>query len=166
MRNVDLTNVGHDEVLFQRVRTAYDEMRGTRNRKPFTVPKTIQYVKFELMFRHKSRECVGNIEVDSIPSIKEVYNGEYAYRPCPPDIGKYPVHPQVFMHSFFEPGDHTGSAVINRLLKKLYGEAKLRSGPRISAPASSISFAAHALRTLNRRSASGSRVHAARLSSR
>ena len=74
------------------------------------------------MFRHKSRECVGNIEVDSIPSIKEVYNGEYAYRPCPPDIGKYPVHPQVFMHSFFEPGDHTGSAVINRLPKKLHGE--------------------------------------------
>lgn len=55
MRNVDLTNIGHDEVLFQRVRTAYHEMRGTGNRNPFTVPKTIQYVKVrQNSFSHTS----------------------------------------------------------------------------------------------------------------
>lgn len=120
MRNINLTNVGHDEVLFHKIRRAYREMRGVYFRNPFIVPQTIQYVKFELINRQRTGQCVGNFEPDSIPPVKELYNGRYAYIPCPPDIGKYPMHPHVFMHSLLEPGDHTGSVAVERLPKKMH----------------------------------------------
>ena len=63
---------------------------------------------------------MGNFEIDSIPSKKEVLNAEYAFKPCPPSIGKLPIPPHIFMHSFQNPGDHTGSLAIERLPKKLW----------------------------------------------
>ncbi len=63
---------------------------------------------------------MGNIWIDSIPSNEEVLKAEYAFNPCPPDIGKLPIPPHVFMHSFREPGDHTGSLAFERLPKKLW----------------------------------------------
>ena len=74
------------------------------------------------MPRPKTLNSVGNFEGDSIPSIKEVYRGEYTYKPCPPNIGRYPIHPKVFMHSFLEPGNHTGCVAVQRLPKKLHCE--------------------------------------------
>jgi hypothetical protein len=76
-------------------------------------------LQFELIRRHKSGECVGNFEKDSIPSKKEVLKAEYSFKPCPPTIGKLPMPPHIFMHSFQEPGDHTGSLAVERLPKKL-----------------------------------------------
>lgn len=46
-------------------------------------------------------------------------NSNYAYKPCPPDSGKLPIPPHVFMHYFQEPGDHLGSLAVERLPKKL-----------------------------------------------
>lgn len=72
-----------------------------------------------MILRHKTGECLGNFEVDSIPGLKELLDGQYAYRPCPPDIGKLPIHPHLFMHLFLHPGDHLGTLAVERLPKKL-----------------------------------------------
>ena len=52
--------------------------------------------------------------------------GNYAFTPCPPRIGRFPIHPHLFMHSFLHPGDHMDSVALLRLPKKLRGE--LRQG--------------------------------------
>lgn len=44
---------------------------------------------------------------------------EYSFKPCPPNIGKLPIPPHIFMHSFRDPGNHTGSLAVERLPKKL-----------------------------------------------
>lgn len=54
LKNVDLTNVGHDEVLFHKLRDAYRELRGRRNW--FRIPKTIEYIKVS----HSDREDSDN----------------------------------------------------------------------------------------------------------
>ncbi|CAI4214429.1 unnamed protein product [Parascedosporium putredinis] len=119
VRNIDLTNVHHDEILFRKAREAYDEAKAAQFRNPFIVARTIHYVRIELLYLHHTGESVGNRELDSIPAIEDVYSGDYSYRPCPPDIGRYPIHPDIFMHSFKDPGDHTGSVAVARLPKKM-----------------------------------------------
>lgn len=76
--------------------------------------------QFELIHRRISGECIGNFEKDLIPPEEKVHEQEYTYKPCPPMTGKFPIHPNVFMHSFLNTGDHTGSLAIERLPKKLH----------------------------------------------
>lgn len=57
--------------------------------------------------------------MDKIPSKDEAKKFGYHLNPCPPDIGELPIMPHLFMHSFREPGDHTGSLVVERLPKKI-----------------------------------------------
>lgn len=68
------------------------------------------------------------MEIGSLPSLKEVYTGEYAYSPCPPDIGDNPVDPGFFMHSFRSPGDHSNNLIIERLPKKMHSQLACHRG--------------------------------------
>lgn len=45
MRNIDLTDVYHDEALIDHVVKAYREVRACRSWNPLIVPQTISYVK-------------------------------------------------------------------------------------------------------------------------
>lgn len=45
LTQVDVTHVGQDEVLFQRIRAAYAELRGKRARNLLIVAKTMQYIE-------------------------------------------------------------------------------------------------------------------------
>ncbi|KAK7995013.1 hypothetical protein PG990_013786 [Apiospora arundinis] len=74
---------------------------------------------FNLVRLNKSGECVGNYKANSIPSFKEVEKREYAYSPCPPLIGPMPIQSHLFMHSFLNPGDHSGSLAVQQLPKKV-----------------------------------------------
>lgn len=49
MRNIDLTVVLNDEVLFHKLRKAHREMRGRYAWNPFVAPQTIQYVKVRIV---------------------------------------------------------------------------------------------------------------------
>ncbi|KLU91527.1 hypothetical protein MAPG_10045 [Magnaporthiopsis poae ATCC 64411] len=91
-------------------------------RRVLLVPRTVQYVKFQLIRLQKSGTRVGSYETGQIPSVKQVYNMEYSYRPCPLDIGPYPLDPSIFMHLFLDPGDHADdpSMAVERLPKKLH----------------------------------------------
>jgi hypothetical protein len=39
------------------------------------------------------------------------------------------MHPDVFMHSFLEPGDHTGCLAVERLPKKMHQELSCNGDP-------------------------------------
>ncbi|KAK7959169.1 uncharacterized protein PG986_004023 [Apiospora aurea] len=119
LAQVELTNVGNDETLFRRIREEYKAMRGTLMRNPFRIARKVEYVKFGLIRRHKSGECVGNYQTNSIPTLKEVIQREYAFSPCPPLIGPMPIQSHLFMHSFLNPGDHSGSMAVGQLPKKV-----------------------------------------------
>ncbi|KAK7911662.1 HC-toxin efflux carrier TOXA [Apiospora marii] len=125
---VELTHVGQDEVLFRHIREAYRKTRGSLTRNPFVVPKAVEYVKFDLIRRYKSGECVGNYETNSIPSQKEVRGGEYAFFPCPPRIGPLPIQSHLFMHSLLNPGDHSGNLAVQQLPKKVGTKLACTSG--------------------------------------
>lgn len=75
--------------------------------------------QFELLLRKASGECVGNYVANSIPPIKEVLERRYTFSPCPPRIGGVPIQPHIFMHSFSNPGDHTGALAVHQLPKKV-----------------------------------------------
>ena len=107
--------------MFHALRTSYSAIRRNKNWNPFLTPKTMHYINFQLLFLQKSGECVGAYEVNSIPSRKEVLNQEYAFSPCPPQIGKLPLPPDIFMHGFLDPGDHFGDMAVEMLPKKLWG---------------------------------------------
>ncbi|TPX17990.1 uncharacterized protein E0L32_011937 [Thyridium curvatum] len=132
LAHIDLTNMNHDEVLFQHIRTEYARLRGRAARNPFLVPRTMHYIKLQLVFRHKSKECVGNFYLDtadSIPPPKHVREGLYTYKPCPVDMPPFPIHPHVFMHSFLYPGDHCGSQIFQRLPKKMHCQLSCQDDP-------------------------------------
>jgi len=58
------------------------------------------------------------------------YGGmDYTSHPCPPNIGPFPVHPHLSMHSCLRPGDHMGSEALKRLPKKLHTELKHDNDP-------------------------------------
>ncbi|KAI9752453.1 MAG: hypothetical protein M4579_005628 [Chaenotheca gracillima] len=119
--HVNLTNiVESDEVLFHQIKQTYGMLRGGLGKNPFLVVKTMQYLKFQLVLRHKSKECVGSFEVDSIPSKAEMLKFQYDFEH--PRIGKLPIPPHIFMHSFREPGDHLGDMIFRALPKKLRAE--------------------------------------------
>lgn len=69
-----------------------------------------------------SGECVNNCAINSIPSIAEVIRQEYAFNPCPPQHGPVPISPDLFLHGFLMPGDHTGDTMAEMLPKKLHQE--------------------------------------------
>ncbi|KAI0186129.1 hypothetical protein EV127DRAFT_187535 [Xylaria flabelliformis] len=119
LAQIDVTNIAYDATLYSKIRETYSEMRGALSRNILVVPKTVEYVKFELVRFQKSGACVGNYETNSIPSIKEVIQQEYAFNPCPPRIGRLPIQPHIFMHSFLNPGDHSGSLAVSQLPKKV-----------------------------------------------
>ncbi|KAI0547131.1 hypothetical protein F4679DRAFT_555408 [Xylaria curta] len=119
LAQIDVTNVAYDATLYSKIRETYSEMRGPLSKNILIVPKTVEYVKFELIRFQKSGACVGNYETNSIPSIKEVLQQEYAFNPCPPRIGRLPIQPHIFMHSFLNPGDHSGSLAVSQLPKKI-----------------------------------------------
>ncbi|KAK4198300.1 hypothetical protein QBC40DRAFT_205206 [Triangularia verruculosa] len=121
--NVDVTNIEDDGELFQALRNAYTTLSQT-SWNPFLIPKTMHYVKFQLIFLQKSGELVGHYEVDSIPSLKQVSKQEYAFWPCPPDMGELPISPDLFMHAFLDPGNHMGTLAVQRLPKKLWAELR------------------------------------------
>ena len=116
---IDLTHVADNAILYHRIRTEYHKLRSQKARNIFVVPTRVEYVKFELMQRRQTGECVGNHQTDSIPSIKEVMNRQYAFWPCPPAIGSIPIQSHIFMHSFLTPGDHGSTRDFERLPKKL-----------------------------------------------
>ncbi|KAK0750882.1 hypothetical protein B0T18DRAFT_485608 [Schizothecium vesticola] len=122
LANVDVTDIECGAEMFQRLRNAYYVLRPRRN--PFFVPKTMHYVKFQLLFLQKSGECIGAYEVDSIPSRNEVIKQEYAFSPCPPRIGKLPLPPDIFMHGFLDPCDHLGPMAVELLPKKLWSQLR------------------------------------------
>ncbi|KAK8109674.1 hypothetical protein PG999_007811 [Apiospora kogelbergensis] len=109
----------HNAILYHRIRTEYHKLRSQMARNIFVVPTRVEYVKFELMQRRQTGECVGNHQTDSIPSIKEVMNRQYAFWPCPPAVGSIPIQSHIFMHSFLTPGDHGSTRDFERLPKKL-----------------------------------------------
>ncbi|KAK6836301.1 hypothetical protein PG987_006796 [Apiospora arundinis] len=119
LAHVKLTTVGNDETLFYQRRAESRKKRGPLMKNPFLVPKAVEYVKFNLVRSDKSGECVGNYKVNSIPSFKEVEKREYAYSPCPPLIGPMPIQSHLFMHSFLNPGGHSGSLAVQQLPKKV-----------------------------------------------
>ncbi|KAK4446789.1 hypothetical protein QBC34DRAFT_468890, partial [Podospora aff. communis PSN243] len=135
LANVDVTDVECGAEMFRRLRNAYNALRPRRN--PFFVPKTMHYVKFQLLFLQKSGECVGAYELDSIPSTKEVIKQEYAFSPCPPRIGKLPLPPDIFMHGFLDPCDHFGPMAVEILPKKLWSQLRwdARANDRYNVPA-------------------------------
>ncbi|KAJ3571958.1 hypothetical protein NPX13_g5204 [Xylaria arbuscula] len=117
--HIDLTNVIWDVSLFGMIRETYKSMRGRFVKNPFIVPTTIEYVKFELVSRSNTGECIGNYEKDSIPGKEEIARKEYTLSPYPPRIGRVPIQPHVFMHSFLSPGDHLGGLAVQQLPKKV-----------------------------------------------
>jgi hypothetical protein len=123
LRQVEISPLWNDEALFRNLRDAYDKVHRARRwrwRSWLLGPQTMRYVKLELVQRVLSGECVGNIEFDSIPPPKEVSAENYEYSPCPPRVGRFPLDPHLFMHSFLRPRDHMGSVGLTRLPKKLY----------------------------------------------
>ncbi|KAK3989489.1 hypothetical protein QBC44DRAFT_84051 [Cladorrhinum sp. PSN332] len=122
LKNVEVTDVTCSEELFLRLQTAYHDLRNSSpmSKNPFTVPKTMHYVKLQLLPFTKSGAVVGPYEVNSIPSRKEVQERRYAFSPCPPLIGSLPMPPDIFMHSFLDPADHFGPMVVSILPKKLH----------------------------------------------
>ncbi|KAI1749652.1 hypothetical protein F4782DRAFT_512657 [Xylaria castorea] len=119
LTNVDVTNVVDDEEIFKKLQAEYHNLRGQRIRNPLIKPKMMHYIKFQLLYLQKSKECVGNYEFNSIPSRTEIYRQEYAFSPCPPALGDLPIPPALFMHAFLDPGDHMGSMAVEMLPKKL-----------------------------------------------
>lgn len=123
LANVEVTNTECGGELFQSLRNAYYSLRkSTWN--PFLIPKTMHYVKFQLLFLQRSGEVVGTYEVNSIPPAKEVLTQAYDFRPCPPRVGGLPIPRDIFMHSFLNPGDHLGPMVVEMLPKKLWAELR------------------------------------------
>ncbi|KAI0411017.1 hypothetical protein F5X98DRAFT_384517 [Xylaria grammica] len=131
LEHIDLTNVALDVALFSLIRETYEAMRGPRLLKNiFMAPKTIEYVKFELIRRSNTGECVGNYERNSIPGQSEVANMQYTFSPCPPRVGTLPIQPHIFMHSFLNPGDHLGDSCLVQLPKKVGRRLKCVTQPR------------------------------------
>ncbi|TGJ88418.1 hypothetical protein E0Z10_g360 [Xylaria hypoxylon] len=128
--HVDLTNVVWDVSLYSLIRETYQSMRGRLARNMFIVPRTIEYVKFELVNRSYTGECIGNYEKDSIPGKEEMARMEYTLSPYPPRIGTLPIQPHLFMHSFLNPGDHLGGLAVLRLPKKVGRRLKCTTQPR------------------------------------
>ncbi|VBB73728.1 Putative protein of unknown function [Podospora comata] len=122
--NVDVTDVANDGEMFQRLNNAYHATRTASAWNPFVKPKTMQYIRFQLLFLQKSGEVVGSYEANSIPSTQEVMKQEYSFRPCPPKIGDLPMPPHIFMHMFLDPGDHLGLMAVELLPKKLWAELR------------------------------------------
>ncbi|KAK6840062.1 hypothetical protein PG987_005928 [Apiospora arundinis] len=116
---IDLTHVADNAVLYHLIRTAYNKLRHQMKRNIFLVPTRVEYVNFELIQRRQTGECVGNYQIDSIPSIKEVMARQYTFWPCPPAIGSVPIQSHIFMHSFLTPGDHGTTRDFERLPKKV-----------------------------------------------
>ncbi|KAJ2903928.1 hypothetical protein MKZ38_009092 [Zalerion maritima] len=122
LEHVDMTYVSHDEVLFRKIKSHYEDVRGCSSSRLMSlllVPKSMHFVKFELIRRCKSEECIGSWEPDSFPTLKEIINEEYHMNPASPEIGKLPLRPSDFMHYFLDPGDHAHSLAVERLPKKL-----------------------------------------------
>ncbi|KAI0506873.1 hypothetical protein F5B22DRAFT_622376 [Xylaria bambusicola] len=128
--HIDLTNVIWDVSLYCLIREMYQSMRGPLAKNMFIVPKSVEYVKFELINRSKTGECIGNYEIDSIPGTEEIARKEYTLSPYPPPIGRVPIQPHVFMHSFLNPGDHLGGLSVQQLPKKLGRKLKCTTQPR------------------------------------
>ncbi|KAI0860178.1 hypothetical protein F4860DRAFT_480382 [Xylaria cubensis] len=120
LANVDVTDVVNDEEVFKKMQAEYRNLRGRRRSNPLIKPKMMHYIKFQLLYLQKSKECIGNYEVNSIPSRTEIYRQEYAFSPCPPMLGDLPIPPSLFMHAFLDPGDHMGSMAVEMLPKKLH----------------------------------------------
>ncbi|KAK5663757.1 hypothetical protein OQA88_4188 [Cercophora sp. LCS_1] len=118
LANVDVTDVQCSEEMFRRLQHAYHTLHKSRN--PFLVPKTMHYVKFQLLNLQKSGECIGHYQTNSIPTRKQVLNQEYAFAPCPPLLGDLPMPPDIFMHAFLDAGDHLGPMAVEVLPKKLW----------------------------------------------
>ncbi|KAK4185326.1 hypothetical protein QBC35DRAFT_534289 [Podospora australis] len=131
LANVDVTHVNCSGQMFQRLQNAYRSLRNPWN--PLLVPKTMQYVKFELLFLQKSGECVGSYETNSIPSQKEVLRQQYAFSPCPPKFN-LPLPPDIFMHGFLDPGDHLGPMAVDMLPKKLWSKLRWNQNERFDIP--------------------------------
>ncbi|KAI1307717.1 hypothetical protein F5Y03DRAFT_114466 [Xylaria venustula] len=129
LEQIDLTNIVLDVSLFGLIRDKYELMRGPRMKNIFMAPKTIEYIKFELVRRSSTGECVGNYERNSIPTQIEVAKKEYSFSPCPPRIGSMPIQPHVFMHSFLYPGDHLGELALLQLPKKVGRKLKCTTQP-------------------------------------
>ncbi|KAI1127226.1 hypothetical protein F5Y10DRAFT_266299 [Nemania abortiva] len=129
LEHIDLTNIALDVAMFSLIREKYEEMRGPRMKRIFTVPKTVEFIKFELVRRSSTGECVGNYEKNSIPGKIEVAKKEYTFSPCPPRIGTMPIHPHVFIHSFLNPGDHLGELALLQLPKKVGRKLKCVKQP-------------------------------------
>ena len=70
----------------------------------------------------KSKECVGRYKIKRIPSTKEIQSGQYVMNPCPGTCEDFIVSPEIFMHEFLNPGDHTGAAASDALPKKLHSK--------------------------------------------
>ncbi|KAK8013296.1 hypothetical protein PG991_009567 [Apiospora marii] len=94
----------------------------------FLAPSRVEYVNFELMQRRQTGECVGNFQINSVPSIKEVLSRQYTFWPCPPVIGGIPIQSHIFMHSFLTPGDHGTTRDFERLPKKLHSKLICSAG--------------------------------------
>ncbi len=127
LANVDVTDVDCGAEMFQRLRSAYYALRRSgRITNPFLIPKTMHYVKFQLLFLRKSGECVGSYQVNSIPSPKEIRKQEYEFSPCPPTLGTpaLPMPPDIFMHAFLDPEDHLGPMAVEILPKKLWSQLR------------------------------------------
>ncbi|KAK3375548.1 hypothetical protein B0T24DRAFT_202892 [Lasiosphaeria ovina] len=118
LAKVEVTDVECAEEMFSRLQKAYRDLRGSWN--PLLVPKTMHYVKFQLLHLKKTSECVANYQVNTIPLRKEVLSQEYAFSPCPPQVGQLPMPPHLFMHGFLDPGDHMGPMAVEMLPKKLW----------------------------------------------
>ncbi|KAI1346171.1 hypothetical protein F5Y01DRAFT_298498 [Xylaria sp. FL0043] len=129
LEHIDLTNISLDVSLFGLIRDKYELMRGPMVKNIFMAPKTVEYIKFELVRRSSTGECVGNFERNSIPSQVEVGKREYAFSPCPPRIGTIPIQPHIFMHSFMKPGDHLGDLVLCSLPKRVGRKLKCVTQP-------------------------------------
>ncbi|KAL8282292.1 hypothetical protein RB597_009820 [Gaeumannomyces tritici] len=133
--SVNLTDVIHDTTMFQRIRDEYygtgpTVWHGWRGavaygralvRNCFRVPKTVEYIKFESLRLQKTGTRICNHTFGQIPSVKQVYNMEYSYRPCP-NTDPYPVAPAILIHWLLDPGDHfdDSSMLLERLPKKLH----------------------------------------------
>ncbi|KAK8036151.1 hypothetical protein PG993_008765 [Apiospora rasikravindrae] len=149
LSQVELTTVGNDETLFRQIREAYNAMRGPLMRNPFRIAKNVEYVKFDLIHRHKSGECVGNYQTNSIPTLKEVMQREYAFSPCPPLIGPMPIRSHLFMHSFLNPGDHSGSTAVKQLPKKVGKRLRCTSSQPSDPSASPFGWGIYMVEGLN-----------------
>lgn len=45
LAQVDVTHVGHDEVLFRNIKAAYTKLRGKKAKNFFVIAKTMQYIE-------------------------------------------------------------------------------------------------------------------------